>query len=243
MVVAIVDANAASIAVAFGAGLVSFLSPCVLPLIPTYVAYLAGGSLQGVDSAPTAALKRRVMINAVGFIAGFSVVFVLLGLSASAIGRFLLYNQALLRQVSGVVVIVFGLSMMGVFRFSFLQREKRFQLRGRHAGPFGSALLGMAFSAGWTPCIGPILTSILILASNSASVLQGAGLLAVYSAGLGVPFLLTAASLGWFLKFSRRIRPYLGRVEFVSGVLLVVVGILLFTNSFARLSALGTIFG
>lgn len=238
-----VEANAVGAAVAFGAGLASFLSPCVLPLIPSYIAYLAGGTLTDLETAPTPAMRRKVMVNAASFVGGFAVVFVLLGLSASAVGRFLLYNQVLLRQVGGVLVILFGLSMMGIFRLGFLQREKRVQLRPKGTGPLGSLLLGMAFSAGWTPCIGPILASILILASNSASVWQGAGLLAVYSAGLGIPFLITAASLGWFLKFSHRLRPIMGRIEFISGVLLVIVGILIYTNSFARLSALGTFFG
>lgn len=230
--------------IAFGAGLASFLSPCVLPLVPTYLTYLTGASLRELtDTREVAQLRRQVLANALTFVAGFALIFVLLGLSASAIGRLMLTYQVLLRKLGAAVIIVFGLLVMGVFKLPFLEQERRLQVKIRTPGPLNSLLIGMALSVGWTPCTGPILYSILMLAANQAHVWQAAWLLAVYSLGMGLPFLAAGLALGWFLKFMRQIRPYQPAIYFVAGLLLVIVGVLLWTNTFARLSAFAPAFG
>lgn len=230
--------------IAFGAGLASFLSPCVLPLVPTYLTYLTGASLRELtDTREVAQLRRQVLANALTFVAGFALIFVLLGLSASAIGRLMLTYQVLLRKLGAAVIIVFGLLVMGVFKLPFLEQERRLQVKIRTPGPLNSLLIGMALSVGWTPCTGPILYSILMLAANQAHVWQAAWLLAVYSLGMGLPFLAAGLALGWFLKFTRQIRPYQPAIYFAAGLLLVIVGVLLWTNTFARLSAFAPALG
>ena len=229
------DVNAV---VAFLAGVASFVSPCVLPLIPTYLAYLAGVSLAELSQAGEVQSGTRVKLvtNSLAFVLGFSLVFVLLGLSASAVGQFLLRNQGVLRKISGVVIILLGLHTAGVMQVPLLNRDKRPQVRRVNSGPGAAFLFGLAFSAGWTPCIGPILATILMLAGSRGSVGQGVMLLALYSLGLAVPFLLSAVFFGSFLPLLRGLTRFLGRISFTAGLLLVLLGLMIYFNSFARLA-------
>ena len=196
-------------------GAISFLSPCVLPLVPPYLCYMAGTTVTGLteDTGDDAfhAMRRRAVINALIFVLGFSVVFISLGASATALGKLLLQWSDVLAKVAGVVIILMGLHFLGVFKIGILQREARFQAGG--SGPLGSFVMGLAFAFGWTPCIGPILAPILSLAGSKETVGEGAILLAVYSAGLGIPFVLAALFVGPFMSFLGRFRQHLGRVE------------------------------
>jgi cytochrome c-type biogenesis protein len=219
------------IVVAFTAGLLSFLSPCVLPLVPSYVGFLTG------MTQPESGVRRRgALAHAILFIAGFSLVFILLGASATALGRALGHYQIWLQRAGGVLIILFGLFCLGAFSSRFLTREHRLHLEHKPVGFLGSALVGMAFAAGWTPCIGPVLGGILGLAASSADVTRGMLLLAVYSAGLALPFLLAALALESFLRWFQRFRPLLPWVMRVSGLMLVAVGILLLSGEFTRLA-------
>jgi len=221
---------------AFFAGVLSFISPCVLPLIPGYLSFVSGVTLDEmrggtIGAAPTGA-RRRAVIMSVAFVLGFSLVFVSLGASATAIGAVLMEHLALLGKIAGGVIVLFGLHMMGVLRIGWLYNEKRMQTSGKPAGFFGAMLVGIAFAFGWTPCIGPILAAILAVAATQDSVGEGVKLLAVYSAGLGVPFIATSLAINKFFAASARIRRHYHAIEVVSGVLLVIVGVLIFTNRF-----------
>jgi cytochrome c-type biogenesis protein len=219
------------VAVAFAAGLLSFLSPCVLPLVPSYIGFLTGMTL------PEMTGRRRVaLLHALLFVAGFSLIFVLLGASATALGRALNVYQIWLQRVGGVLIIVFGLLCLGLFKLDILTLERRVHLERKPVGFLGSALVGMAFAAGWTPCIGPVLGGILGLAATSSDLSRGMLLLGVYSAGLAVPFLIAAVAIESFLGWFQRFRRFLPWVMRVSGVLLVLVGILLVTGEFTRLA-------
>jgi cytochrome c-type biogenesis protein len=219
------------IAVAFTAGLLSFLSPCVLPLVPSYVGFLTG------MAQPESGVRRRAALaHAMLFIVGFSLVFILLGATATALGRALGYYQLWLQRAGGVLVIFFGLFCLGAFSSGLLTREHRLHFEEKPVGYLGSALVGMAFAAGWTPCIGPVLGGILGLAASSADVTRGMLLLAVYSAGLAFPFLLAALALESFLSWFQRFRRFLPWVMRVSGVMLVLMGVLLLTGEFTRLA-------
>jgi cytochrome c-type biogenesis protein len=219
------------IVVAFMAGLLSFLSPCVLPLVPSYIGFLTGMTL-GESSD-----RRRVaLIHALLFVAGFSLIFMLLGASATALGRALNHYQIWLQRIGGALIILFGLLCLGVFRAGLLTRERRVHLERKPVGYLGSALVGMAFAAGWTPCIGPVLGGILGLAATSSDVSRGILLLGVYSAGLAVPFLIAAVALESFLDWFQRFRRFLPWVMRISGLMLIVVGVLLVTGEFTRLA-------
>ncbi len=213
---------------AFLAGVLSFLSPCVLPLVPSYLAFVGG----------SADAKRVVLVrNSLFFILGFSLVFIALGASASALGAALRSNLTLLTTFGGILVIAMGLVMLGVIRVPWVYRDTRPQYRGESRTPWGAMLLGMAFAAGWTPCIGPILGAILTLAGAGGTLAHGVGLLAVYALGLGVPFLLAALLLEPFMRFSQRFRRFLPLVERGAGVLLVIAGLLMLTGTFTRLNS------
>jgi len=218
--------------VAFLAGLLSFLSPCVLPLVPSYLSFLTGVS--GV--AEIGARRHRALLHAILFVVGFTVVFVALGATATELGRLLRDWQRWLERVGGVLIIAFGLYSLGVLRLPFLAREARVQLADKPLGFLGSVLVGMAFAAGWTPCIGPILGSILLYTSTRADLAQGLSLLLAYSLGLALPFLVAAWALDAFLVWFQRFRRYIGWVERVAGVLLLVAGVLMVTGSFTLLS-------
>jgi cytochrome c-type biogenesis protein len=228
---------------AFGAGLLSFISPCVLPLIPGYLSYISGLSLEEMRGVPVVAgggtvavarssARRQVVISSLAFIIGFSLVFISLGAAASAVGQFLAKWQSIFNRIAGAVIILFGLHTMGVLRIEWLYQEKRVQTSRKPAGFLGAALVGVAFAFGWTPCIGPILAGILAIAGSQETIGQGVRLLAVYSLGLGVPFMATALMIDRFIAAKGRIGRYYHAIELVSGALLVVIGMLIFTNRF-----------
>jgi len=217
-----------TVSAAFIGGILSFLSPCVLPLVPTYLAYVGG----------SAEAKRRVLIlNALSFILGFSLVFVALGASASALGSVLRANQQVLMMVGGALVIFFGLVMLGVIKLPWLYRDTRVRYEGETRTPWGALLLGMAFAAGWTPCIGPILGAILTMAGAAGTLAAGVGLLGAYAIGLGIPFLLAALLLDPFMRFSKGFRRWLPWVERVAGVILIVAGVLMLTGTYETLNS------
>lgn len=217
--------------VAFSAGLLSFLSPCVLPLVPSYVGFLTGMTLD------EATAKRRVaLLHALCFVAGFTLVFILLGVTASALGRALKYYQVWMTRAGGVLIIVFGLYCLGVIKIGAFGADRRLHLQNKPVGFLGSGLVGMAFAAGWTPCIGPILGAILSLAATQEDASRGTGLLLAYSAGLAVPFLIAAVAVDRFLEWFKRFRVYLPWVMRISGALLLVVGLLMVTGQFTRLA-------
>ena len=230
---------------ALGAGAISFLSPCVLPLVPPYLCYMAGVSVdqfrgepgsEGGAAVAAAPVRLPLLIAAFAFVAGFSTVFVALGAGASTIGGLLRAYQQELAIVAGIVIILMGLNFLGVFRIALFSREARFQTRGAPANPFAAYLMGLAFAFGWTPCIGPVLGPILTLAGARDSVGEGAALLAVYSAGLGIPFLLAALFSGAFMRFMQSFRTHLGTVEKVIGGLLVLAGVLFLTGGMQSMS-------
>ncbi|HXM38000.1 MAG TPA: cytochrome c biogenesis protein CcdA [Gemmatimonadales bacterium] len=220
-----------SLAVAFTAGLLSFLSPCVLPLIPSYVGFLTGMSADQLQTR-----RGTAVLHGLWFVAGFTLVFVLLGAAASGLGALLRDYQHWLGRVGGVLVILFGLYLLGVLRPAFLMRERRIELSRKPLGYFGSGVVGFTFGAAWTPCIGPILGGILTLAATRSELIQGTALLAAYALGLAVPFLLTALALDRFLIWFQRFRPYIVWVDRIAGGMLIVLGILLVTDSFTLLA-------
>jgi len=218
------------------AGLVSFLSPCVLPLVPPYLCYMAGVSLDQLTADGEERVARRtVMLSAVAFVLGFATIFISLGAAASAVGQLVRTHLDVLSVVGGLIIIVMGLHFLGVFRIGFLLRQVRVE-RAHPAGPVGSYVMGLAFAFGWTPCIGPVLAAILAVAGSEATVTQGAGLLAAYSLGLGIPFLIAGFFAGPFMHFMRRFRGHLGTVEKVMGGLLVVTGVLFITGNISAAS-------
>ena|SRR5213594_4917883 len=221
-----------SLAIAFVAGLLSFLSPCVLPLIPSYVGFLTGLTLEELEVR-----RGTALAHALWFVAGFSLIFVALGATASALGAALLHSQVWIARIGGVIVILFGLYLLGLLRPGFMLRERKIQLAGKPLGYVGSAFVGITFGAAWTPCIGPILGAILTLAAAQASVGHGSALLAAYSLGLAIPFLVTALALDRFLVWFRRFRPYIAWVERIAGILLIILGLLLLTDRFTLIAS------
>lgn len=223
-----------AMAVALFAGIVSFLSPCVLPIVPPYLAYMSGVSIGEMSSQSAA--RRKATIAALFFVMGLSTVFILLGFTASAFGMFFLQNQEIMAKVSGVVVIIFGLHFLNVFRIPLLDREARMDTGQASGSAFGAYVLGLAFAFGWTPCIGPQLGAILSLAASESSVARGTLLLAIYAAGLGIPFLLAAMFLTRSMALMNRMKKHMKLIERVMGALLLVVGIALVTGAFSSLS-------
>jgi cytochrome c-type biogenesis protein len=222
---------------AFLAGLLSFLSPCVLPLIPSYITYITGLSFSDLDAEhPTHVVRRKTMLHSLAFVSGFTVVFVLLGASATYIGSFLQQHMDLVRKIGGILIIAFGIHVTGLIPLKWLLGEKRLSLKHKPAGYLGSFLVGLAFAAGWTPCIGPILASILMIAATEEKVAHGIVLLLLYSIGLGIPFLLSSLALHRFITIFNRFKKYIRLFEIITGFFLVVVGVLIFTNWLAILS-------
>jgi len=227
-----------SYGLAAGAGVVSFLSPCVLPLVPGYLCYIAGTSLDQLTDETRAepALTRRVVASSFAFVLGFSIVFMALGASASAVHALIFNNIGVISKVAGAVIVLFGLHFMDLLRIPFLNREVRFHAANAPAGLTGAFVIGLAFAFGWTPCIGPILATILAFAAAGESLAYGVSLLGAYALGLGAPFVLAAFAIGPFMGFMSRYRRHVLMVERVAGGLLVVTGVMVFTGSLAALS-------
>ncbi len=228
-----------SILAAFTAGLISFISPCVLPLIPGYLSFISGVSIEDMKRGEKkSGTLKKVSLNTLLFVLGFSVVFTAMGASATFVGEFLLSKLSLFNKIAGVIIIILGLHIMGVFRISFLNYEKRFHARSRPLGSFGSFVVGLAFAFGWTPCIGPILGGCLLLACNQDTVVQGTILLSFYSLGLGIPFFITAVSFSTFLGFFGWAKKHFRTIEILAGLLLVAIGFLMFIGSFSYIAGL-----
>ena len=223
---------------AFIAGFLSFASPCVLPLIPAYISFLGGASLNqltqegGIDITT----QKSVFYSAIAFVLGFSTVFISLGATATAISALIAQNSFLLSQIAGTIIVILGLHYMGIFRISFLNFEKRFHLENKPASRVGSYVLGLAFAFGWTPCVGPILASVLMVAASGDAVGYGVSLLSVYAAGLGIPFLIAAFAVKPFIKFLSRFRKQMQKIELTIGVLLIITGTAIFTGDLAEVS-------
>ena len=230
------DLSLIGILIAFAAGIISFLSPCVLPLVPGYVSYIAGGSLEDLTENPSASRRMRAIYLSLFFVLGFSLVFIALGASASAVGEFLLSNKRLFENIAGAVIIVFGLYLMGLLKIPFMSREMRFVSRAAGGHPASAALLGTAFAFGWTPCIGPVLGGILTMSANTNEVGAGMVLLAFYSLGLGLPFLLAAAFTGFFLNSMKTMRRVSRPFQIFAGTIMVLMGIALITGYLTSLA-------
>jgi cytochrome c-type biogenesis protein len=221
------------IGIAFGAGVLSFLSPCVLPLVPSYLSFVTGMSLEDLQEG----LDRRATLNhSLLFVAGFTGIFLLLGASASFLGQFLRSYETWISRIGGLVIVVLGLHLAGAFRLAPLLRERRIHLRDKPAGYLGTLGVGAVFGAGWTPCIGPVLGAILTLAASQDRFWSGVALLLTYSLGLAIPFLLSALALDTFLRIFARFRRFLPGVQIASGLLLVFLGLLLLTGTFSALT-------
>lgn len=230
--------------IAFSAGFLSFVSPCVLPIVPSYVSFITGLSLDQLTSEEGRSQARELALkNSLMFFFGFSTIFILFGASATFLGRIFLSNQMLIRRIGGALIIFFGLYIMGLIKPLLMGRDARFHFKNKPAGYFGSYLVGIAFGAGWTPCVGPILGSILLYASTTGSVFTGIQLLAVYSVGLGLPLILSAMGVQSFLFYFKKTARYMSLVSGASGVFLVVVGVLIFTNSLTLLTTFFTDIG
>ena len=223
-----------SLVVVFIEGLASFASPCVLPLLPVYLSYLTGASLEEIGNNKQ--LKRSMVIRSIGFVMGLSFVFIGLGATAGALGKFMVQNGEGLRRISGVLIIVFGLHHGGFINLKFLNYEKRFDVKENSPKFINSIVLGVTFSFGWTPCVGPILGSVLMLAGNTETIWAGMGFLAIYSLGLSLPFVGAALAINTVMKHVQRIYRYFHIIKRVSGILLIIMGILVYTNYFYRLS-------
>ncbi|MCS6285660.1 MAG: sulfite exporter TauE/SafE family protein [Nitrospira sp.] len=227
-----------SLLAAFSAGLLSFVSPCVLPLVPSYISYITGLSVEQLtDASERNKFKSAIILNALLFIGGFSTVFIAFGASASFLGQILITYQDHIRRIGGVMIIIFGLYLLGILNLNFLKVEHRYQFRNRPAGYLGSFLIGIAFAAGWTPCVGPVLGTILLYASTTDSLWSGVVLLACYSLGLALPLFLTALGVDRFLAYFKEVRAYLWGVSTVSGVLLIVVGVMIYANSLTMITS------
>lgn len=231
------EANNVNLVGAFIAGFLSFLSPCVLPLIPSYVTYITGLSFADLQAEhPTHKVRRQTILHSLLFIAGFTFVFVLLGASATFIGSFMQSHMTAIRRVGGILIIIFGIHVSGFFDIGMLLGEKRVTLHRKPAGYLGSFVVGLAFAAGWTPCIGPILASILMVAATEGTLLRGILLLLSYSMGLAIPFFLSSLAMHQFLVIFSRFKKYIRVFEVVTGLFLIVVGILIFGNYFSLFS-------
>jgi len=227
-----------SVLVAFTAGLISFLSPCILPMIPSYLAFITGISLEELSQDQNLKkVRKSVITNSLFFILGFSILFIAMGASATFIGKFLAKNIRWFEIIGGSLVVILGLHFAGLFKLKFLEREKKIHLDKKPLGLLGTVLVGMAFGAGWTPCVGPILGSILTMAAATQDVAKGIILLISYSVGLGIPFLLTGLLIHKFFEYFKTIRKYFRVITLVGGILLVIIGLLLITGYFTTISS------
>lgn len=231
--------NEVSIPLAFFGGILSFISPCVLPLVPSYISFITGISFEELTSDnDNKKLKRVVLLNSLMFVLGFSTVFVvILGSSAQLFGSVFIQYQDIIRKIGGLAIILLGIHIIGLINFKILQRDKRMHFQERPAGFLGSFLIGIGFAAGWTPCIGPILSAIFAVAATSATPWSGMMLFVAYSVGLAIPFLLTALAINTFLKHFNRLKKHMRIISIVTGIFLIATGLLIFTNSLAIISA------
>jgi len=226
---------------AFVAGLLSFLSPCVLPLIPSYITYITGLSFADLQSDhPGRKVRQTAMLHSLAFICGFTVVFVLLGASATYVGSFLMQHAGFLRKAGGILIILLGVHVTGIVPIHLLLGEKRFSLQRKPAGFAGTFLVGLAFAAGWTPCIGPILAAILMVAATEESVYHGIVLLLIYSLGLGIPFFLSALAMQRFIVAFQRFKKYIRFFEICTGIFLILVGFTIYFNWLSRIAGVIT---
>ena len=226
-----------SIPAAFLFGLMSFFSPCVLPLVPAYLSYMSGASVEELMGARVGTSLKPIGIRWVLFVLGFSLVFTLMGAAATSVGQLLIARLGIITRVSGILLIVLGLHMLGIFRINALYTEKRFHLRSTSVSGFTAFLIGVTFAFGWTPCIGPTLAAILALAANSSTVGRGIALLAVYSLGLGVPFLIAGFATGSVIRALMRFKKHFRKIEIASGVFIIFIGVLMFIGRFEVLSS------
>ena len=223
--------------VAFGAGFLTYLSPCLLPLIPSFIAYITGVSFADLtDLNKKGEVRKKTVAHSLLFILGFSAIFILLGLTATFIGKILFRYQKFIRIAGGALIMIFGLYLTGLLKLSFLVKERRFKLPAEGASYLGSFLIGVTFAAAWTPCAGPILGSILVLAGTKASVGEGAKLLCAYSLGIAAPFFITALVINSFLEYFNKFKKFLSAVNIIGGIFLIIVGILVMTNYLSILS-------
>lgn len=230
--------------IAFSAGFLSFVSPCVLPLLPSYVSFITGLSMDELTKGGDKERVRGIIIkNSLIFIAGFSLVFILLGASATLIGQVLITYQGLIRKIGGIIVVLLGFYIMGLLRVDLLASERKVHLKGRPAGYLGSFFVGITFAAGWTPCVGPILGGILLYASTSESLISGISLLSIYSIGLGLPLFITSLGVNTFITYFKKINKYIRFVSLASGLFLIIVGIMIFTDSFTLITTILTRYG
>jgi len=228
-----------SIIVSFGAGILTFLSPCILPLFPSYITYITGKSFEDIKtSGASSDIRKLTVFHSLFFILGFSIIFVLLGVTFAYLGGFFGINKKLLEKVGGALIILFGLHITGVLNLKFLNLEKKVSFDKRKAGYFGSLLVGMAFAIGWTPCVGPILSSILIYASTLETLPKAVVLMCFYSLGLGLPFFIASLAVNQFLFLFKRFRVFMRFVPVVTGVFLIIIGGMLFSGYFSKLSGL-----
>jgi len=228
------DLGNVPLSIAFGAGFLSFFSPCILPLIPVYIMYITGVSMENeLETKRLFALKRTI-----GFIIGFTIIFIIMGTSASYLGRIFIRNKQIFSKVSGILIVIFGLNMIGIIKLRFLSMEKRMTAPKKISNWFSSILMGMAFAAGWTPCFGPVLASILVYAGSSATVSKGVYLLLIYSIGMAIPFILTALFINAFNRLITKAEKFIKYIPKISGFIMVVFGVLVFFNKVINISKL-----
>jgi len=226
-----------SIVAAFTAGLISFISPCVLPLVPAYISFMSGVSVDELTREGDAKTRSKIVISSLVFILGFSLIFILLGAAASSVGNFLLQRLVMIQKIAGVVIIIFGLHLIGVFKIKFLLYEKRFSSQRKKVGLISTFFIGMAFAFGWSPCLGPILSGILGLAALEEHMYRGVLLLSIYSLGLGIPFFLTALATNRFFNYFNQIKRHMRKIEITSGVFLIIIGLAIMFNFFSVFSS------
>ena len=223
---------------AFTGGLISFISPCVLPLIPGYLSFITGLTLDELQSKEgKLETIKKTSLNSLFFVLGFSIIFILMGASATFLGKFIISKMSIFNKVAGVIIFVFGFHLIGILRIPWLDYEKRFHAKKKRLGLFESFVIGLAFAFGWSPCIGPILAGILVLASNQETVTQGMGLRLAYSLGLGLPFIVTGIGFNLFLDFFGKVKKHFRTIETVSGLFLMIIGVLIFFDAMGFISS------
>jgi len=226
-----------SLLVCFSAGFLSFISPCILPLIPSYLAFISGVSIEELTQGNFKSARLGVILNSVLFILGFSLVFIAFGASATFIGKILLQNKRIIEIIGGIIIIILGIHFTGLIRFKFLEREKTIHLTKKPLGYLGSFLVGTAFAAGWTPCVGPILASILTLAASTQNVMKGIIMLSFYSLGLGIPFFIAGLLIHKFFEYFKTIRKHFKVITVIGGIFLILIGIMLLSGAFSLINA------